>query len=202
MQSAWVAGLGCPNPAATKNSNTYQDLQCAVTYDPNDLTNEGLLLAKGGPTSQNASAVATLHNVKGITLTELGYDVRTVDYPYGFRGSHCGAGAPRFDVYTSVGLFFVGCDSPVADTFSSDTAGSGGGWTRLRWGGSLPLCGFPAFSTPVPTPCGTHPGYALITGTVQHIYIVFDEGTDTNNDYFGAAVLDNIDVNSQLVGKG
>jgi hypothetical protein len=42
-----------------------------------------------------------------------------------------------------------------------------------------------------------------ITGTVQRITIVFDEGTDAFGapDSFGAAVLDNIDVNGQLVGK-
>jgi hypothetical protein len=206
VQSAWIAGIGCPNAVATKNASGYTDTQCAGTFDPNDLTNEGLLLEKGGPTAQNEAGVAALHNVQGITLTELGYDIRTTEYPpIVGRGSHCGAGAPRFDVYTTVGLFFVGCVSPVADAFSSDVPGSGGGWTRLRWGvpaSSVPVCGFPAFTAPVPTPCPNHPGYALITGTVQHIYIVFDEGTDTNNDFFGTAMLDNVDVNGQLVGKG
>jgi len=37
---------------------------------------------------------------------------------------------------------------------------------------------------------------------VQRIQIVFDEGTDTGPDFFGAAVLDNIDVNNILVGHG
>ena len=37
---------------------------------------------------------------------------------------------------------------------------------------------------------------------MQHIYVVFDEGTDTGPDFFGAAVLDNIDVNGILGGTG
>ena len=41
-----------------------------------------------------------------------------------------------------------------------------------------------------------------ITGTVQRIVIVFDEGTDASGgpDQFGAAILDNIDVNGTLLG--
>jgi len=37
---------------------------------------------------------------------------------------------------------------------------------------------------------------------VTRIVIVFDEGTDTGPDFFGAAILDNIDVNGTLVGEG
>jgi hypothetical protein len=39
-------------------------------------------------------------------------------------------------------------------------------------------------------------------GNVVHIDVVFDEGTDTGPDFFGAAVLDNIDVNGILGGTG
>jgi hypothetical protein len=38
--------------------------------------------------------------------------------------------------------------------------------------------------------------------TVKSIEIVFDEGQDTGPDNFGIAVLDNIDVNGVLVGRG
>jgi hypothetical protein len=39
---------------------------------------------------------------------------------------------------------------------------------------------------------------------VQRIVIVFDEGQDASGgpDQFGAAILDNIDVNGVLVGHG
>jgi hypothetical protein len=42
------------------------------------------------------------------------------------------------------------------------------------------------------------------TGTVKSIQIVFDEGQDASGalDQFGLAVLDNIDVNGMLVGRG
>ena len=41
-----------------------------------------------------------------------------------------------------------------------------------------------------------------MTGDVKSIQIVFDEGQDTGPDFFGLAVLDNIDVNGTLVGHG
>ena len=41
-----------------------------------------------------------------------------------------------------------------------------------------------------------------ITGTVKSITIVFDEGTDTGPDNFGLAVIDNVDVNGVLIGRG
>jgi hypothetical protein len=43
-----------------------------------------------------------------------------------------------------------------------------------------------------------------VTGTVTELAIVFDEGQDPNGgpDQFGAAILDNIDVNGVLVGRG
>jgi hypothetical protein len=37
---------------------------------------------------------------------------------------------------------------------------------------------------------------------VTRIEIVFDEGQDTGPDFFGAAILDNIDVNGMLVAHG
>jgi hypothetical protein len=187
IHSEWEKGIGCGNAAAT-NGRSYQDSVC-ITGDLRDEENAGLLLAKTGPTPQNSEAFAELHNVKGMTVTELGYDIRTLIYPNSVS-SHCGAGAPRFDVYTTDGLFFVGCRSPLADSVSTGVPGTGDAWTRLRWGVGGVVMGFKNGATLTP-----------ITGTVQHIYIAFDEGSDTGPDFFGAAVLDNIDVNGQLVGK-
>jgi hypothetical protein len=58
--------------------------------------------------------------------------------------------------------------------------------------------------TPMVACCATCPGFPLgpVTGTVVRIQIVFDEGQDTGPNFFGAAVLDNIDVNGALVGQG
>ena len=124
-----------------------------------------------------------MKNVKGITLTEIGYDLRKpgadTNDP---RGSWCDGGAARFNVTTSDGFWFVACNSPAGTVTAS-----GGGWMRSRW------------------TTGYKDGVTLspITGTVQSISIVFDEGQDIGADgSFGVAIIDNIDVNGALVGSG
>ena len=181
VQSAWLIGIGCPGnahiavPNATftgvAGSAPYSDPACTVA-DPQDARNEGLLLVKTGPTNNFASAVAELINVKGIMVTELGYDIRKQGPSGSPLGSHCGAGAPRFNVITSAEFIFVGCNSPVATTQNA-----GNGWLRLRWN-------------------------VVTTAPVQRIVIVFDEGQDAGPDFFGAAILDNIAVNGVMVGRG
>jgi hypothetical protein len=193
VQATWVNGIGCPTDAGTAafvggevvDGPSYTDPACPDgDRDPHV---RGLLLAKTGPTGNVAAAVAEIKKVRGKTLTELGYDIRKPAGASDNRGSHCGAGAPRFNVVTSDGsLYFVGCNSP-----SADVATAGDGWVRLRWGGSSNLMAFGSG------------GLVNIKGmTVESISIVFDEGQDTGPDQFGLAVLDNIDVNGRLVGTG
>jgi hypothetical protein len=175
VQAKWLDGIGCPTNARLSNGTGYTDPAC-ITGDPRDTHNAGLLLAKTGRTANNASGFARLTDVTGTTVTELGYDLRKPDSTADPRGSHCGAGAPRFNVTTTEGTFFVGCcTGTVTDV--------GNGWIRIRWNGSE------AFPSP-------------ITGTVQSVSIVFDEGQDTGPDNFGLAVLDNVDYNGVLVGRG
>ena len=185
VQAAWVNGIGCPTNAKTYDGTTTASFTAGgcPTGDAKDTRNEGLLLAKTGPTGNVAAAQADIKDVKNVTLTELGYDLRKPVGANDPRGSHCGAGAPRFDVNTTDGTFFVGCNSPAA----TQTA-VGDGWIRLRWAGPLLAYG----------PSGLGP----ITGTVQSVQLVFDEGQDTGPDNFGAAVVDNVDVNGTLVGQG
>jgi len=204
VRAFWMRGIGCPtHPTAVDFSGTSEDVTdpACTTGDPKDSPgkNKGLLLVKTGPSVPNfASAGAVLNGVKGITLTELGYDIRkaanlTADATDP-RGSHCGAGAPRFNVATADGFFFIGCNSPPA---TSATGGPLGAWQRLRWGNPmLAICvlGFKVGSIAPQPEC--------VTGAVQSITIIFDEGTDTGGDSFGLAVLDNIDVNGTLVGRG
>lgn len=104
----------------------------------------------------------------------------------GANGSHCGAGAPRFDIQTTTDFYFVGYSSPPP----TETA-LGDAWIRLRWGGAAPLMGYNSAGMLTP-----------ITGDVKSIFVVFDEGTDTGPDFFGGAVLDNIDVKGVLGGTG
>src|SRR5712691_9930778 len=80
VQAQSLNGIGCPtnaNVSADGSTTTshYTDLECA-TGDTSDSHNQGLLLAKTGPTANFASAGADITGVRGITLTELGYDIR------------------------------------------------------------------------------------------------------------------------------
>ena len=200
VQAQWLDGIGCPTNAnvsadgATTTSH-YTDPACA-TGDTSDSHNQGLLLAKTGPTANFASAGADIMGVQGITLTELGYDIRKpgADTRAGARGSHCGAGAPRFNVTASDGVTydFIGCNSGATPATSEV---DGAGWIRLRWGNGTIL----AFAAN-----GPNKGNIVnISGIqVSKIQIVFDEGQDTGPDNFGLAVLDNVDVNGTLVGRG
>jgi hypothetical protein len=210
VEAEWEDGIGCPTnsrlaPFIAPNFDTvgigmFTDTAC-MTGDPRDKRNTGLLLVKTGPTNNDASAGATLNGVNGVSLTELGYDIRKPGSGTGLdvpgdnadpRGSHCGAGAPRFNIetYEDPGAtYFLGCNSPppVMDL-------SGVGWQRLRWGGTAPLLAY-------------RNGVVLsdITNmTAKRLSIVFDEGQDPSGgpDQFGAAILDNIDVNGLMVGRG
>lgn len=172
VQAAWLNGIGCPNA------------ECG-DVDPTDQHNEGLLLAKTGSTEKNAAAIAELKKVRGITGAGLvlGYDIRKSGSSGNPAGSHCGAGAPRFDVITTDGTtHFIGCNSPPGAPTVQGT-----GWVRLRW--TDPTAAFPPI-----TP----------SEVVSRIFIVFDEGTDPAGgpDMFGAAILDNIFLNGQYVGAG
>ena len=190
VQSGWLGGIGCPTGAHTFNGSSsapYTDPACP-TGDQRDRANEGLLLVKTGPTPNVASGGVVLKDVNGTAVTELGYDIRKPGVAADARGSHCGAGAPRFNITTKDGrTFFLGCNSPPAPVQQA-----GNGWLRLRWGGAVPLMAY-----------STQGVLTNITGfQVKQLSIVFDEGQDTGPDNFGLAVLDNIDVNSQLVGQG
>jgi hypothetical protein len=211
VQAQWLTGIGCPTNArlATPNddftdwSGTYRpytDPACPKTASPFDPRNEGLLLAKTGPTISNfASAVADIKGVEGQVLTELGYDIRKpgiagIADP---RGSWCGAGAPRFNIETTVDSYFLACASPPPSTQMD-----GDGFVRLTWGGVLPLVAYDSAFVLGP-----------VMGEVIRLSIVFDEGTTLGSfpptdaaDHvelgFGLAVLDNINVNGVRVGKG
>jgi hypothetical protein len=207
VAAEWEGGIGCPTnatvvPFAPPDYSSlgppqpYTDPACP-TGDPSDKRNEGLLLVKTGPTNDDAAAGAVLLGVKGTTLSELGYDIRKPGAPNFSdpRGSHCGAGAPRFNIVIAGqpnDIYFIGCSSPPPDM---DTPLAGGiGWQRLRWGGTAPVLAYKNGSV-----------LTDISGaTVDSIEIVFDEGQDPPGgpDSFGLAVLDNIDVNAKLVGAG
>jgi hypothetical protein len=186
VQAEWLTGIGCPTNARTSNAaGTYTDPAC-MTGDSSDRKNTGLLLAKTGPTSNVASAVADIKGVEGKELRQLGYDIRKAGPFLDDRGSHCGAGAPRFNIETTDALYFLGCASPPPVEQDGD------GFIRLTWGSVMPLMAFNRSNGVL----------ELVTGRVKSLSIVFDEGTDTGPDLFGLAVLDNINVNGVRVGRG
>jgi hypothetical protein len=178
VTSDWLGGLGLPDNGGG-NSNP---------ADPRDNPNKndshsGLLLSKNGPTPDCSSAGARITGLAhGATIQELGFDYR--------NGSHCGAGAPRFNVTTEDGLlYFVGCASGTKAPAPQDPAE----WTRVRFGAEDFF----------PQVAGSPPFQMGVT-RVREISIVFDEGTDTPTPEApsgpGLAVLDNIDINGTLVG--
>jgi hypothetical protein len=189
VSAEWEDGAGCPTGATEVKFNplppfnllppsSFTDPACP-TGDSSDHSNQGLILVKSGETANNAAAGAEIFGVKGITLTDVGYDIRI--------GSHCGAGAPRFNITTTTGKFyFLGCNSPAPTTTFT-----GLGWKRLRWGtgtaGSVS-----AFRDGVTL--------EAITDPIKTMEIIFDEAQDT--DPIGLAVLDNIDINGLLRGHG
>src|SRR5713226_6840066 len=196
VASRWVNGAGCPtgatiNTTGAPPSTTFTDAACP-SGDPKDRENAGLLLVKTGPTPNIAAAGAQIKHVKGMILTELGYDIRT--------GSHCGGGAPRFNVVLMSDppgtVHFVGCNSGTPST-SSD------GWTRLQWSAAALASTTPQTAFPTPIPTGS---------TVKSITIIFDEGQDLGATCLenagkscvsaGSAIIDNIDINGTLVGRG
>lgn len=136
-------------------------------------SNHALYLTKNGTTVTNAASGAKVEGVEGITLTEIGWDVRT--------DGHCGAGAPRFNVVTDDNvLHFIGCNSPAPISISTLVDPQGKTWERRRYD---PATAFPPI---------------LPGSTIKSIDIVFDEGTDQGVGY---AFLDNIDINGTLIGK-
>ena len=162
VASAWVRHLGEADNCGDNTDNRF-----------------GLLLSKNTATTTNASAGAEISGVDGMHLTEVGWDIHKPTAPGTPNGSHCGAGAPRFNVTTSDGVtHFIGCNSPPPTT----TAAPEAGWERLRYD---PAAAFPPIAA---------------SQTVKSISIVFDEGNDATPEMFGMAVLDNIDINGVLIG--
>jgi len=189
VSAQWVNGAGCPTGATTNDgttSSTFTDDACpAGTGDPQDNNNKGLVLFKTGPTPNFAASGAFLtFNQKGFTLTEIGYDLR--------KGSHCGAGAPRFNIRTTTKFYFLGCNSPAPTTTLP-----GEGWNRLTWGDTVPVMAFCVSGVCA----GVQP--EAITEPIASISIIFDEGQDAAGgpDQSGTAVLDNINVNGTRQGK-
>jgi len=141
-----------------------------------------LYLAKADAAATGASARVLIDGVQGITLNEIGWDIRT-------DGS-CSATSPRFEIVTQDNVIHtIGCDSA---TVSVESPASG--WERIRY--DL------ASATPPIDSAATDPA----TRTVQSITIVLDGGqtTDTTTGQVtdpGFVYIDNIDINNLWIQK-
>lgn len=140
-----------------------------------------ILLQKLGATSNCAAAgvdiVTSLEGGPVSALTELNFDYKT--------GEHCGAGAPRFNVVTSGGTVFLGCASGTQTD-------AGNGYTHVVFDAAQIQAALTAASV-------------APTATLNDLYIIFDEGTDTPTGgtigTAGTVHLDNISVNEAEVGS-
>ena len=83
-------------------------------------TKEGLSLQKNTATATNAAAGAEIKGVEGDRLESLSFEVKD--------GSYCGAGAPRFNVYTTAGTSFLGC-------IHGEQTPLDNGWTKVTFSG-------------------------------------------------------------------
>ena len=75
-------------------------------------SNGVLHLEKNCPTSTNAAAGADITGLEGQTFTSASFTLAST--------SQCQGGSPRFDVVTTTGLFFLGCNNviPTGTTYT------------------------------------------------------------------------------------
>jgi hypothetical protein len=124
-------------------------------------SNGVLHLAKSCPTSTNAAAGADITGLEGQTFTSASFTLASA--------SQCQGGSPRFNVTTTNGLFFLGCNNVTP------TPNSNGTVTYTFTAATIAAAG-----NQVPFP----------TGTIQSISILIDVQ--------GTADISNITVNGVL----
>jgi hypothetical protein len=144
------------DPAATNSvAATWMDNTGVASTNANtaDTRNQGLLLSKTSAASNQAQAGVVIREVEGISLTELGYDIRS--------GSQCTATSPRFVVVTSDGVVHkIGCTAGTAQSAPAT------GWKRLRFDPANGAQTVPAIA----------PG-----SKVTSIHLVLDGGPETGS---------------------
>jgi hypothetical protein len=124
-------------------------------------SNGVLHLAKTCPTSTNAAAGADITGLEGQTFTSASFTLASA--------SQCQGGSPRFDVVTTTGLFFLGCNNVTP------TVNANGTVTYTFTPATLAAAG-----NQVPFP----------TGTIQSISILIDvQGTADVSDITVNGVL-------------
>jgi hypothetical protein len=124
-------------------------------------SNGVLHLEKNCPTATNAAAGADITGLEGQTFTSASFTLASA--------SQCQGGSPRFDVVTTNGLFFLGCNNVIPTTNANGSVTYTFDAATIAAGGNQ-----------VPFP----------TGTIQAIDILIDvEGTADVSDITVNGVL-------------
>jgi hypothetical protein len=186
VSAAWLGGMGLPDNGGT-NTVSATDPREAQNKDD---AHYGLLLSKNGNSAICASAGATIVGVKGMVIQAdfaLGFDYR--------NGTHCGSGAPRFNLVTKDPVtnqqafhFVGGCANGTKEMADQDPLE----WTQVRIALANPAQTFPPVT----------PG-----STILSLSILYDEGTENPGTIedprgVGLSVVDNIFINGQYIRSG
>jgi len=149
--------------------------------------NFALYFQKLTTTATNAAGFAVISGLEGravADLTYLAWDDRS--------DGHCGAGAPRWDVFVT-GLsntqytLFLGCAAAIHTPVLGAPE-----WTTDSYSGAA-----------IVAVGGSNAGLTdaqqqdAAAGIITGLIIVFDEGTDAGPDFTGFVFLDNITVNTK-----
>lgn len=137
VAATWMDGTGVSSTAANNS----------------DTRNQGLLLSKTSAASNQAQAGVQVRDVEGMSITELGYDIRS--------GGQCTATTPRFAIVTSDEVVHkAGCATGTSQPAPA------AGWKRLRFD--------PA------NPAQMNPPIAQ-GSKIKSVYLLMDGGPETGS---------------------
>jgi hypothetical protein len=124
-----------------------------TTSTTTDILNQGLVLSKTSAASNQAQAGAVIRGVEGMSLTQLGFDLRT--------GSQCTVKSPRLVVVTTDEVVHkAGCQTATSQPAPAP------GWQRLRIDPTNPAQMVPAIAA---------------GSKVKTMHVVVDDGPETGS---------------------
>lgn len=165
VASAFEVQPGVYDPGHTGKAVAAWQQNTGLPDEDAPSANYGLVLQKNDVTSADFAAGADIVNRTAAPVSALGFDVKD--------GGYCGAGAPRFNVYSGTRYWFFGCTSGAH-------APAAPGWTRVTFS---PADGVPAGDW----------GPLTSSTVVDKIEIVQDEQ--------GQTVLDNVRIDGETQGN-
>jgi hypothetical protein len=178
--SGWIVGAGEPG-------NWFDRGQWGF-YLQKHTPDSATYYAAAGATITGGPKPASLLKVLSFDISGVAgetFDSASYGTIAGSTHGYCGAGAPRFNVVSTVaGLCYLGC------TYGDRTQDPITGWWTIQF---------------VP-PFTQYPGCGGVTGNITDLEIVFDEGTNlgvgaTVGSSPGDVVIDNVRINKTYIGK-